>query len=85
MSSNYMRMFGMKTMLSTDLQNKALYDALVADGFKWIKQKHNLHFDRIVRNPTIGRWVEISRSPQPLSVEITSSKGKKLINKLCYI
>jgi hypothetical protein len=85
MSLDYTRMFGVKVMLSTELQNKDVYNALLADGFMWIKQKHNLHFDRIVRNPTIGRWVEISRSPQLQSVEITSSKGKKLINKLCYI
>ena len=85
MSLDYGRLFGMKVILSTELQKKEVYDKLVADGFKWIKQKHNLHFHRIVRDPTIGRWLEISRSPQPLSVEITSSKGKKLINKLCYI
>lgn len=85
MSLDYGRIFGVKVMLSTDLQNKEIYNALVADGFMWIKQKHNEHFHKIVRNPTIGRWVELSRSRQPYSVEITSSKGKILINKLCYI
>ena len=85
MSLDYGRIFGVKVMLSTELQKRDVYSALIADGFMWIKQKHNVNFDRIVRNPTIGWWVEISRSHQPYSVEITSSKGRKLINKLCYI
>jgi hypothetical protein len=85
MSLEYGRIFGMKVIFSSELQNKEVYDKLVGDGFIWIKQKYNLHFDRIVRNPTVGCWLEISRLPQLRSVEITSSKGRKLINKLCYI
>jgi hypothetical protein len=84
MSLDYGRLFGVKVMLSTELQKRDVYSALIADGFMWIKQKHNVNFDKIVRNPTIGRWLEISRNWQSFAVPITSSKGQKLINKLCY-
>jgi hypothetical protein len=84
MSFDYGRMFGTKVISSSELQNKETYDKLVADGFVWIKQKHNLHFDKIVRFPTVGRWLEISRNWQAFAVPITSSKGQMLINKLCY-
>jgi hypothetical protein len=84
MSLDYGRMFGMKVIFSAELQNKDIYDKLIADGFLWIKQKHNLHFDRIVRFPTVGRRLEISRMPQIGSVPIQSLKGQKLINTLCY-
>jgi hypothetical protein len=84
MSLDYGHLFGMKLIFSVELQDKELYDKLVADGFVWIKQKHNSHFDRIVRFPTVGRWLEISRMPQIRSVPIQSLKGQKLINTLCY-
>jgi hypothetical protein len=84
MVEDYSRIFGVKTFLSTELQNKALYDKLVADGYVWIKQKHILHFHRVVRFPTVGRWVEVSRTGEGHYVAIDSTKGKKLINNLCY-
>ena len=84
MSLDYGRMFGMKVIFSAELQNKEVYDQLVADGFMWIKQKHNSEFERIARFPTVGRWLEISRMPQIQSVPIQSLKGQKLINTLCY-
>ena len=84
MSLDYGRIFGMKVIFSTELQDKDVYNKLVADGFIWIKQKYNLHFDRIVRFPTVGRWLEISRMPELHSVPIQSLKGYKLINTLCY-
>ncbi len=83
MSLDYVRMFGMKVIFSGDLQNKEVYDYLVADGFTWVRQRHR-PFDKLVRFPTIGRWLEISRMPQQHSVPIESLKGQKLINRLCY-
>ena len=84
MSFDYGHMFGMKLVLSTDLQNREVYNSLIADGFTWIKQKHNAHFDRIMRYPTVGKWLEVSRNWQSQAVPITSPKGQKLIYKLCY-
>jgi hypothetical protein len=84
MSLDYTRMFGMKLVLSTELQNREVYNSLIADGFTWIRQKHNTHFDRIMRYPTVGKWLEVSRNWQLQAVPITSSKGQKLIYKLCY-
>jgi hypothetical protein len=85
MSFDYGRIFGVKTMLSTELQNKVTYDKLVSDGYVWIKQKHIFQFHNLVRFPTVGRWVELSRTGVGHFVPIDSRAGKKLINKLCYI
>ena len=85
MSLDYSRAFGVKTFLSTDLQNVETYNKLVSDGYVWIKQKHIFQFHRLVRFPTIGRWVEVSRTGAGHYVPIDSKAGKKLINKLCYI
>ncbi len=83
MSLDYGRMFGMRVIFSADLQNKEVYDQLLTDGFLWVRQKHR-SFERLVRCPTVGRWLEISRMPQQFSVPIGSLKGQKLINRLCY-
>jgi hypothetical protein len=83
MSLDYGRIFGMKVIFSADLQNKDVYDRLLDDGFVWVRQRH-LQFERLVRCPTVGRWLEISRMPQVESVSIESPKGQKLINRLCY-
>lgn len=85
MSFDYGRIFGTKVMLSTDLQNKETYNKLVSDGYIWIKQKHIFQFHNLVRFPTVGRWVELSRTGSGHFVAIDSRAGKKLINKLCYI
>ena len=84
MTEVYSRLFGTKIFLSTELQNKVLYDKLVADEYVWIKHKHISQFDRLVRFPTVGRWVEVSRTGEGHYVEIDSVAGRKLINKLCY-
>jgi hypothetical protein len=84
MSFDYGRIFGTKVMLSTDLQNKETYNKLVSDGYIWIKQKHVDQFHRLVRFPTVGRWIELSRTGAGHFVAIDSTKGKKLINNLCY-
>jgi hypothetical protein len=85
MSSEYSRIFGVKLVFSTELKNKETYDKLVEDGFLWIKQKHNSHFDRIVRFPIIGRWLLLSRGYDSGAVYINSREGQKLIHKLCYV
>jgi hypothetical protein len=85
MSFDYGRIFGTKVMLSTDLQNSVTYNKLVSDGYIWIKQKHIYQFHKLVRFPTIGRWVELSKTGEGHFVSIDSRAGKKLINKLCYI
>jgi hypothetical protein len=85
MSSYYTRIFSIKTFLSTDLQDRDLYDNLIESGHIWIKRKHIPHFHNLVRDPTVGCWVEVSRLNSGHCVPITSVAGKKIINKICYI
>jgi hypothetical protein len=82
---DYSRIFGTKLFLSTDLQNRERLENLISDGYVWIRQKHIQHFHKIVRFPTVGRWVEVSRTGGGHYVMIDSPAGRKLINKLCYI
>jgi hypothetical protein len=51
--------------------------------YVWIRREHR-DFNRILRNPTTGCWVEISYLPFPGSVLINSREGRRLINRICY-
>jgi hypothetical protein len=82
---DYSRIFGTKLFLSTELQNREILENLISNGYVWIRQKHIYHFQRLMRFPTVGRWVEVSRSGAGHYVPINSPAGRKLINKLCYI
>jgi hypothetical protein len=82
---DYSRIFGTKLFLSTELQNREILENLISNGYVWIRQKHIYHFHKLVRFPTVGRWVEVSRSAAGHYVPINSPAGRKLINKLCYI
>ncbi len=81
---NYLHIFCVKTMYSSELKNKEKYKKYTDEGFCWIKQKHSEYFRNILRFPSIGCRVEISKSPAPGFVPICSKQGKKIINKLCY-
>jgi hypothetical protein len=74
----------MKRMLSVELQNEAYFNHLYKSGFRWIRQYHPTDYNRITRNPTIGCIVEIFVQRDVGCIPINSTKGRKLINKLCY-
>ncbi len=81
---NYLQIFCVKTLYSSELRNKDKYNKYREQGFCWIKQKHYDNFKNILRFPTLGCRVEISKSPAPGFIPICSRKGKRIINKLCY-
>lgn len=80
----YSSLFKCKRINSNLLKNDQLFNKLKEEGFRWIRRVEKIHFHEIVRNPTMGCLVEISTSFQFGSLDINSSKAKKLINRLCY-
>jgi len=80
----YNRTFGMKRILSTELQNKEKYEKYYKKGFRYIRRYREENYKNILRNPTVGCYVEIFYTPQQGTVLINSVKGRKLINKFCY-
>jgi hypothetical protein len=81
---NYLNIFCLKTLHSSELKNKQKYNYYKDEGFSWIKQKNYENFKNILRFPTVGCQVEISKLPAPGFVLISSKSGKRIINKLCY-
>jgi len=71
------------TILSFDLQNKQALQNYMNAGYLWVRRVE-YKFNYITRVPTIGCILEISNVRDIGSVLINSSKGKGMINKLCY-
>jgi len=83
-SNTYSKIFGMKRMLSSELKNKETLKMYYDLGFRYIRRYKQKDFNKILRNPSLGCYVEIFYSPQIDTEYIYSSKGYKIINKLCY-
>jgi hypothetical protein len=81
---NYSDVFSRKRMLNTDLKNQSIYSKLIDQGYNYICRSNCFKFDQVLRFPTVGCYVELFKYPNPGTVLINSSQGKKLINKLCY-
>ena len=71
-------------MLSTELQDPFVLHFYMRNGYQWIKMYNDRSYETIVRNPTVGRVVEIYKLYEAGSVAIDSPKGRKLLSKLCY-
>lgn len=81
---NYSDVFSKKQMLNIDLQNIDTYNKIYNDGYHYILRIHISKLSNILRFPSIGFYVELSKYPQPGTIKIDSRNGKKLIKKLCY-
>lgn len=77
--------YGMKKVLSTDLKDKQKFDKYYKEGYRFIRKFNEKDHKYTLRNPTIGCYVEIFKNPYYNVVPINSIKGKKLINKICYV
>lgn len=85
MALPYLDMFAMTRMWSEDLKNPGLYDLWVKHrGFIWIRPVYDRGFANIVRNPTVGRYVELFKAQHPGCVPIDSPEGRRMIRRICY-
>lgn len=84
-NTQYLELFQTRRYWSIHLRdNSRLYEALLQEGYLWIRRLERKHFHQITREPTIGCWVEVAKTAQPGMVSMQSWKAHKLIHKICY-
>lgn len=83
-ASAYLDMFKRKVVWTVDLRNEAFLNEIKKQGLVWIRRLPVQHFHKMVRNPTVGCYVEVFFLQHPGTIAIDSPKAKKLINRVCY-
>lgn len=79
----YIDMFAKKRLLTTDLRRPEVSEWLRYNGYVWIRRYYP-PFDSIIRNPTVGGWVDVFKVWDLGCVPIDSRAGQKIIRRLCY-
>ncbi len=80
----YLQMFRMVRVWSQDIRQKTVLDEYLEAGFLWVRPVHR-PFAQTLRNPTVGRLLELYVSQQPYCVPIRSRSGYNLIHRLCSV
>jgi len=75
--------FSKRRLRSVQLQDPITLATLKHAGFGWIR-RYNPHLDFVLRDPTLGCIVEVTRAWDLGCVPIDSPAAKKLIRRLCY-
>ncbi len=82
MSGTYARNFSVRTEHTVALQNPDYLDSLLDQGFAWIRPMKR-PWRASLREPTVGRIVEVFVTEYPGTVPILSRQGERLIWRLC--
>lgn len=82
-SSSYLEMFSRVETWTYELQKFGVLEWYRERGFHWIRRVPQ-RFERMVRNPTIGCFVELYRVEHAGCVHLDSLAAKKLVKRLCY-
>lgn len=82
MSAIYCRNFSVRTEHTIILQNPDYLEALLEKGYAWIRPVKR-PWRAILREPTMGRIVELFVTEYPGTVPIQSRAGDNLIWRLC--
>lgn len=72
-----------KRTTTVALRNHAILQSYLANGYLYIR-KLNYNYNHILREPTNGCTVEITKERDFGSVLICSQAGKKLISRISY-
>jgi hypothetical protein len=75
--------YSKRRLLSIQLQDPITLAELKNVGFVWIR-RHHRHLDFVLRNPTLGCVVEVTKAWDIGCVPIDSPAAKKLIRRICY-
>lgn len=70
-------------VVSTDLRDTYVLQGYYDIGLTYIRQVH-MPYNKILRSPTIGKYVELSSFKDIGSVPLNSKKGMHLINSNLY-
>jgi len=68
---------------TVNLRNPVVLQGYIDAGFLHIRQLH-YHYNKILREPTNGCYVELTRNETVSSFPIQSRAAKKMINRLRY-
>ncbi len=82
--SAYLNMFRKTVVWSQDLKDPAVKESYAMAGYHWIRRADPKHFEKIVRQPTVGFYVELFAIQHPGTIHIDSAKVKTLLNRNCY-
>ena len=75
--------FSKRRYLSIELNDPIMISNLKNNGFCWIR-RHNKQLFSVLRFPTVGCILEVSKEWDIGYVPIDSPTGKKLIQRICY-
>lgn len=78
----YSRMFKRCIVYTGDLQDPAFMAEMRAQGFVWLRPHHR-PFDRALRNPIIGSYVELLVLEDVGCVYIDSPAARRIIRRVC--
>ena len=84
MEVDYSSIFQKLWFWSIDLQDRDRLADLRTRGYTWIRRDDSRRFNQVLRQPTIGCYVEVFKTQYPGCVPIQSWEGRKMIRKLCY-
>ena len=80
---NYFSYASLARTTTVNLRDPAVLQAYIDAGFLHIRQIH-FNYNKILRGPTNGCYVELTRNETVSSLPIQSRAAKKLINRLRY-
>lgn len=83
-ATEYLNMFRRTVVWSQDLKDPALRERYALSGFKWMCRADPKHFNQIVRQPTVGFYVELYVSRHPGCISLDSVKAKEILKRNCY-
>lgn len=82
MSGTYEKRFTMRVEYSVHLQDPLYRAYLMQRGFCWIRP-HIRKWNATLREPTVGRFVELMNYNSLCAEHVDSSAGRRLIYRLC--
>ena len=83
-ADQYLQMFRMTRVWSQDLKKKSVRDAYLEAGFLYVRPVIR-SYNQSLRNPTVGRLLELYVTQQCDCVPIISRRGHDLIHRLCSV
>jgi hypothetical protein len=77
-------MFKRTVVWSQDLKDPEIRNLYALNGYKWLSRADPKHFNQIVRQPTVGFYVELYAIQHPGTIHIDSPTVQKLLSRNCY-
>jgi hypothetical protein len=83
-SSAYLNIFRKTIVWSQDLKDPNVRESYALKGYNWVRRADPKHFHKIVRQPTVGFYVELFVEKHPGTIHIDAEKTQRLLDRTCY-